>query len=73
MTHGVYVEVFRVAFVHGNVKSVAVFVFLNHKKKKKRKIHCDCIIPCSDSTDKLVSPESLEFCVLSKFVVRKLY
>ena len=69
MTHGVYVEVFRVAFVHGNVKSVAVFVFLNHKKKKKTKN----FIPCSDSTDKLVSPESLEFCVLSKFVVRKLY
>ena len=37
MTHGVYVEVFRVAFVHGNVKSVAVFVFLNHKKKKNEK------------------------------------
>ena len=68
MTHGVYVEVFRVAFVHGNVKSVAVFVFLNHKKKKTKNV-----IPCSDSTDKLVSPESLEFCVLSKFVVRKLY
>ena len=24
------------------------------------KIYCDCIIHCSDSTDKLVSPESLE-------------
>ena len=29
-------------------------------KKKKLKIYCDCILHCSDSTDKLVSPESLE-------------
>ena len=29
-------------------------------QKKQQKIYCDCIIHCSDSTNKLVSPESLE-------------
>ena len=52
-------KLFRVAFVHGDVKYVAVFVFVQFPTtKKKGKIYCDCIIHCSNSTDKLVSSES---------------
>ena len=45
--------------------------------KKKRKIYCNCNIYCSDSTDKLVLSESLEYWNVilraAKFVITKLY
>ena len=46
--------------IMNNVSSEDDYAFSSQPQKKKRKIYCDCIIPCSDTTDKLVLPESLE-------------